>query len=90
MLVPEEVTVLRVKYRAAQGGHTVPETKVRERYRRLWDLVAEARDLADRCIFYDNSRAPTPFLPLANYESGRLIGDPVWPVWTPSALTGHL
>ena len=89
ILVPEDVTVMRVEYRVAQGGHTVPETKVRERYRRLWDLVAEARDLAIRSTFYDNSRASTPFLPIANYENGRLMGDPAWPAWTPSALTGR-
>lgn len=86
ILIPEDVAVMRVEYRVAQGGYIVPETKVRERYRRLWDLVAEARDLADRCSFYDNSRASTPFLPIANYENGRLIGDPVWPAWTPPAL----
>ena len=87
MMVPEDVTVMRVEYRAAQGGHAVPETKVRERYRRLWDLVAQARDLANHSIFYDNSRAATPFRPIANYENGHLVGDPAWPAWTPSALT---
>jgi predicted ABC-type ATPase len=87
ILVPEDVTVMRVQYRVSQGGHTVPETKVRERYRRLWDLVAEARDLANRCTFYDNSRASTPFLPIASYDNGRLVGHASWPVWSPSALT---
>ncbi len=89
ILVPEDVTVMRVKYRVAQGGHKVPESKVRERYRRLWDLVAEACGLADRCIFYDNTLASAPFRPVANYESGRLVGDPAWPAWTPPALTGR-
>ena len=89
ILVPEEVTVLRVEYRVAQGGHAVPEAKVRERYRRLWDLIAEARDLANRSTFYDNSRASTPFLPIANDENGRLVSDPAWPAWAPSALTGR-
>ncbi|WP_308465718.1 zeta toxin family protein [Rathayibacter soli] len=86
MLVPEDVAVLRVAYRVALGGHTVPETKVRERYRRLWSLVAVARDLADRSIFYDNSRASTPFVPIASYDNGRLVGDSAWPVWTPAEI----
>lgn len=73
---------MRVQYRVAQGGHTVPETKVRERYRRLWDLVAAGRDLANRSIFYDNSRASTPFLRVAQYENGRLLGGSAWPAWT--------
>jgi predicted ABC-type ATPase len=89
ILVPEDVTVMRVEYRVAEGGHTVPETKVRERYRRLWSLVAEARNLATRSIFYDNSRASRPFLPIANYENGRLVGNRTWPAWTPPALTGR-
>lgn len=87
ILVPEDVAVMRVEYRVAQGGHAVPETKVRERYRRLWGLVAEARGLASRSTFYDNSRASRPFLPVANYELGRLVGSPAWPAWTPSPLT---
>lgn len=89
ILIPEDVAVMRVEYRVTQGGHKVPETKVRERYRRLWHLVAEARELASRCIFYDNSLASRPFLPIANYESGRLVGRPAWPEWAPSGLTGH-
>jgi predicted ABC-type ATPase len=86
ILVPEDVTVMRVEYRVARGGHTVPETKVRERYRRLWTLLAQARDLAGRSTFYDNGRASAPFLPIANYGNGRLVGDAAWPAWTPSAL----
>jgi predicted ABC-type ATPase len=62
---------------------------VRERYRHLWDLIAEARGLAKRSIFYDNSHARRPLVPIARYESGRLVGDPDWPAWTPSALTAR-
>lgn len=87
ILIPEDVSVMRVEYRVARGGHEVPETKVRQRYRRLWKLVAEARDLADRCTFYDNSLASSPFQPVARYERGRVIGDPAWPAWTPAVLT---
>ena len=90
ILVPEDVAVLRVAYRVAEGGHSVPEAKVRERYRRLWTLVAQARDLADRAMFYDNSVGRTPFRPVASYERGRLIGRPVWPTWTPAALSSRL
>ena len=87
ILVPEDVTVMRVAYRVEHGGHDVPEGKIRERYRRLWDLVAQARDLAQRATFYDNSTAPSPFRPIARYENGRPVDAPDWPAWTPSALT---
>lgn len=89
VLVPEDVAVKRVEFRVARGGHTVPENKIRERYRRLWQLVGVARDRADRTSFYDNSRAATPFVPVARYERGRLIGTPAWPASTPAALTGR-
>ncbi len=80
----ENLAVARVAYRVADGGHTVPEDK--QRYRRLWELIAQARQIAHRSRFYDNSRS-APFSPVAIYELGRPIGTPAWPVWTPAALT---
>ena len=85
-MVPESLTVARVAARVAQGGHAVPAEKIRERYARLWPLVAAARDLTDRASFYDNSRAARPFRVIATYERGRLVGAPAWPTWTPTAL----
>lgn len=87
MLVPEELAVARVAHRVAIGGHAVPEEKVRQRYRRLWELVALARQLTDRATFYDNTTSATPFRPVAVYERGQLVGAPAWPVWAPQELT---
>lgn len=86
MLVPLEVTLRRVEHRIARGGHAVPPDKIRERYERLWPLVADARTHADRTLFYDNGRADTPFRQVATYERGRLVGRPLWPRWTPPVL----
>lgn len=86
MLVPAGLAVARVHHRVARGGHDVPEEKIQERYARLWALVAQARTLADRATFYDNSRAKTAFHPVAEYDGGRLVGEPHWPGWTPGAL----
>lgn len=86
MLVPEALAVARVAYRVAGGGHAVPELKVRERYRRLWPLVREARGLASSAVFYDNTRADA-LRTVAVYERGAVIGAPSWPAWTPAALT---
>lgn len=83
MMVPLEVTVARVAFRVAHGGHDVPETKIRERYERLWALVVDATKLAARGTFYDNTRARTPFVPVARLERGRLTAPPAWPTWTP-------
>lgn len=87
MLVPEDVAVLRVAYRVVDGGHTVPEHKIRERYRRLWSRVAEARRIAHRTIFYDNSTAASHRV-VAEYVVGRAVDLPRWPAWTPPELIG--
>ena len=86
MLIPEEVTVRRVAYRVSAGGHTVPPGKIRERYHRLWGLVVDARAIAHRATFCDNSRSK-PFQQMAAYERGHLVGTPTWPTWTPEVLT---
>lgn len=86
ILVPVAVTVARVVDRVRRGGHDVPEHKIRTRYDRLWDLIADARGRADRVEFFDNSSAAAPFRLVATYERGDLVGNPVWPRWTPAAL----
>lgn len=86
ILVPAELSVARVSDRVRRGGHDVPEAKIRERYARLIKLVVDARRLADRSTFYDNSRAKAPFRLIAQYERGRLVGEPQWPAWTPTVL----
>lgn len=86
ILVPVEVSVNRVAERVRGGGHGVPEQKIRDRYDRLWDLVAKARTVADRTEFFDNSSASRPFRRVAAYEHGLPLGAPNWPVWTPAAL----
>lgn len=87
IMVPVEVSVRRVAERVNHGGHDVPEQKVRERYERLWALVALARETADSTEFLDNSTAAAPFRRVALYERGLLVSEPSWPDWTPSALT---
>lgn len=85
MLVPEELAVRRVSYRVAAGGHDVPEHKIRERYQRLWGLVAQAISLADRAVVYDNSRPAGP-IKIAEFFGGLPTGAATWPQWTPKAM----
>jgi predicted ABC-type ATPase len=87
MLVPEDLAVARVAHRIVLGGHTVPEDKVRQRYRRLWWLVLQARQLVDRATFYDNTTASRAFRTVAVYERGRPVGTPAWPTWAPAEIT---
>lgn len=86
LMVPEALSVARVDARVAAGGHSVPEVKVRERYRRLWDLVAQAITLAGTATCYDNSRRRGP-VEVALFVGGFPVGDPTWPSWAPQAMT---
>ena len=86
IMIPADLAPNRVSERVRRGGHSVPERKIGERFERLWRYVADARRIADRTEFYDNSRASTPFKLVAAYQFGRPIREPAWPSWTPAIL----
>lgn len=86
MLVPVDTSVQRVSERVRRGGHSVPEQKIRERYDRLWPLVARARDRVDRAEFFDNHLARSAYRLVATYAHGSRVGDASWPPWTARAL----
>jgi predicted ABC-type ATPase len=88
VLVPEDLAVQRVAYRVRVGGHRVPETKIRQRYRRLWSLVATALARGDISTVYDNSRLAGPRV-VAQLAGGEVIGSPSWPAWAPETLTAR-
>lgn len=83
VMVPEELAVVRTRLRREQGGHAVPEEKVRARYRRLWSIIEEAVAIAQGTIVYDNAQARRPFKIVARYREGMLVGEPAWPSWSP-------
>lgn len=85
VLIPEDLAVERVKRRVMHGGHDVPEGKIRERHRRLSDLVVTAMPTVDTATVYDNSRRRGPRI-IAQMTAGTMIGSPSWPSWTPSPL----
>ncbi|MGB2919281.1 MAG: zeta toxin family protein [Mycobacterium sp.] len=86
VLIPEELAVLRVRHRVRAGGHDVPERKIRQRYQRLWDLVADAAGRADEATFYDNNAVRGPRV-VAQLAAGFVVGTPAWPAWTPTPLS---
>jgi predicted ABC-type ATPase len=88
LLVPEDLAVERVKRRVMAGGHEVPEDKIRERYQRLWPLVATAITRSDTATVYDNSALKGPRI-VAQLSAGQLVGAPAWPAWAPSDLTSR-
>jgi predicted ABC-type ATPase len=86
VLIPEDLAVQRVRHRVAAAGHDVPEQKIRERYRRLWGLVASAAQRADAATLYDNSAIRGPRI-VAQLTAGFPVGSPTWPPWVPAELT---
>lgn len=86
ILVPEELAVVRVVDRVANGGHDVPEDKVRARFGRLWRHVRDAIALVGEAHVYDNTRAAKPFRRVASFIDGQVVGSPDWPHWTPLDL----
>ena len=86
VLIPEALAVARVEDRVRNGGHDVPEDKVRTRFGRLWALVSQAVAVADEAYLYDNTKAATPFRLVASYLDGISVGSPRWPTWTPPDL----
>lgn len=82
ILVPLPLSTRRVEARVRHGGHAVPLDKQRERYPRLWPLVAEALRLANEGFAYDNTSAQSPYRVVAHFENGKLIGPANWPAWS--------
>jgi predicted ABC-type ATPase len=88
LMLPEALAVARVMARVGRGGHSVPEDKIRERYRRLWPLVAMAAASTQSASFWDNSTLDGPRLVVA-LVNGHPLARPEWPTWTPDVLTGR-
>jgi predicted ABC-type ATPase len=85
LLIPEELAVQRVAYRVRGGGHPVAENKIRERFHRLWSLVADAILRCEQATVYDNSDIKGPRI-VAQMAEGFIVGSPDWPAWTPHRL----
>ncbi|WP_070379544.1 zeta toxin family protein [Rhodococcus sp. WMMA185] len=85
VLVPVELAVARVAERVLEGGHSVPEEKIRERFKRLWALVVDAIDRVDHATVYDNTAADVTRI-VARFVDGDAVGEITWPTWTPEEL----
>ena len=53
-----DINVSRVESRAANGGHTVPEDKIRSRYNKALALIPKLLEVCDIMHIYDNSTLP--------------------------------
>ncbi len=56
-LATAELSILRVATRRSQGGHDVPEAKLRSRFPRTQQAIKMASAVADMTLMFDNSRS---------------------------------
>lgn len=84
--VPEDLSVSRVANRVANGGHDVPDEKIRARWRRMWPLLALAVERSDTARIYDNTSASRPYQLIARYRSGAPVEERSWPGWLPQEM----
>ena len=77
-----DISVARVRFRVTQGGHDVPEQKIRERYERNKRHIRAAVALADLAQIFDSSKANAPARPILTFKEGELdkaVGEiPQW------------
>ena len=86
-----ELSVARVGARVQEGGHIVPEEKIRARYGRGAPLIREAVLLADRGLVFDNSSLNQPPRHCLTFANGRLVfALPRLPTWIRSAYETDL
>ncbi|WP_375175086.1 zeta toxin family protein [Pseudooceanicola sp.] len=86
-----DLSVSRVQGRTEEGGHAVPEEKIRTRFERSQPLIREAVLQADRGMVFDNSGLNTPPRQMLVFANGRLVkADPLLPRWILKAYAPDL
>jgi predicted ABC-type ATPase len=86
-----ELSVWRVGARTQEGGHDVPEDKIRARYERGAPLIRAAVLKADRGMVFDNSSLNQPPSLCLTFSSGRLtFAKPHLPGWIRTAYQADL
>lgn len=77
-----DLSVARVAGRVEEGGHPVPEDKIRARYTRGGALIRQAVLIADRGMVFDNSALNAPPTRCVVFARGRLVSAlPLLPGW---------
>lgn len=77
-----DLAVARVANRANHGGHPVPEDRIRGRYDRNRELIAQALRVAHRGFVFDNSLLGAPPRLLLRFVAGQATGvAPNLPAW---------
>lgn len=83
-----DINVARVQNRVREGGHSVPEDKIRSRYIKSLDLLSKAVSYADRAYIFDNSSSQNERIWVAEVTNGLEIEmkTDAMPAWFKTAL----
>lgn len=71
-----DINVERVAARHEDGGHDVPEDKIRSRYERSLNMLYEASQIAYQAFYFDNSVNGADAAMFAHFKKGK--GGKVW------------
>ena len=85
-----ELNQARVAERVSEGGHSVPDEKVRSRIPRTLENIKTSIPLCDRIQVYDNSFEDAPFKPVFSVTNSAvtLHLNPL-PDWAEALLADH-
>lgn len=73
-----DINISRVKKRVSEGGHDVPEDKLRARYERSMKNLPVLASLADELYVYDNTTAPRLVAAIIDGERYTADDAPSW------------
>ena len=83
-----DINIARVKVRVLEGGHDVPEGKIRSRYFKALELLPQIINVCDKILIYDNS--VMPFLIFKKDDDGsEYYPSYIWPMEKLKELVKH-
>ncbi len=68
-----DLSLARVAQRVDQGGHDVPDDRLRARFPRTLRNLQRALGQVDIAVLLDNSDVDDPYRPVARYEHGKRV-----------------
>lgn len=85
-----EINIARVQYRVANGGHDVPESKIRDRYYRSLGLLLDAIRNTNRAYVWDNSGSEPIWIAEVTAGVSLEYKSEEIPAWFQSAVVARL
>jgi len=74
-----DINVARVRGRVCEGGHNVPEDKIRSRYKKALKLLPQLIEICDKILIYDNSVLPVLLFKKDN-KGNQYYHNKIWPI----------